>query len=228
MITLDEAVNCSDLDELSKLAHKHKFHFFWQKQLPESVQTFDHMPKGFFTQYYGDDLDLRCPMAWAFRSRIWPVFSFGQARSDERFRSYDPDGVSTALWEGLGIQDGLLLLSGRPGLDSFSVFALNYKVLDAQKESLPFIVLTHKLDDWLENSLELNYVKREFSSLSPKESETLKIQIDYPQLSIGEQAKRLGISELTLLSRHERIAKKFKVNRYVGAVLLAERTGFFS
>lgn len=228
MLTIEEAMQCNNIEDLNNLAVQQGFNYFWQKQLPDTVFTYDKMSDGFFDNYYGKDMDLRCPIAWAFRSRKWPVFSFYQAFDDARFNQACPQLESKDLWLSNGIKDGLLILSGRPKLDSFAVFAFPEKVENPQEQALPYIALTHKLDNWLEHRTDLNGVKREFKALSPKESETLKVQVNYPHFSIKEQAEMLGVSELTLATRHERIAKKFGVKRFAGAALLAERTGFFA
>lgn len=228
MLSLTEAIDCNELEELNQLSEKHDFRYFWQMQTPEHVYTYDRMQAGFFDEYYGKDLDMKCPVAWAYRSRMWPVFSFLQARQEPRFQLLDPHKDSDRVWSDHGATDGLLILSGHPGLDSFVVFGFSHEVKDPQIASLPFIALSRKLDIWLKDKSDLTCVKREFTLLSPKERLTLKVQIDNPHLSIKAQAGLLGISEATLNTRHERIAKKFNVKRFTGAALLAERTKFFS
>ncbi len=227
MISIEDTVNCHSLETLNKLADEFGFKFLWQKLTKKYVYTYDRLPNGFLDIYYGSDFDLKCPCAWAFRSRIWPVFSFQQARTDTMFNGYDPRLEAQKVWEKFGIIDGLVVLSGSPGLDSFAVFTFDHMISDPKQMSLPFIALTHKLDNWLCDDDSLKAIKREFSELSPKEKDAMTLQINAPHLSLKEQAKSLGVSEATLKGRHERIAKKFGVKRFSGAVLLAERTGFY-
>lgn len=227
MLQLTDAVNCNSLDQLNQLSSDNGFHFFWQKQTENNVYTYDKMPEGLLSLYYSQDIDLKCPMAWAFRGRNWPVFTASQAISDVIFSQYDPDYVSTTLWNSFDIKDSLWVQSSIPGLCSFAVFGFNHEAPDPNTLSLPYIVLSQKMNFWLKDRMDLTCTKREFSSLSPKETEALKVSVAFPFLSIKQQAGKLGVSEQTLLSRHGRINKKLGVPRFSGATLLAERTGFF-
>ncbi len=221
MLTLEQVNGCNDLDELSSVLKKNKYFFYWQKQTRDFVFTYDRMPAGSLDEYYGSDIDLVCPGAWAYRKRIWPVFSFEQAKKSDEFSYYDPEGISHKHWLSYGIKDCLLILSGTPGLNSFSVFGFDEVIENPVQISLPFILATQKMDSWLEQHDELKPYSREFSSLSAKEKEAVIIQIKKPDLSRREQANMLGISENTLKARQERIAKKYGVTSFTSAVVKA-------
>ncbi|WP_085900826.1 helix-turn-helix transcriptional regulator [Kiloniella majae] len=221
MLTLEQVSSCSNLDELSSVFKESNQFFYWQKQTRDFVFTYDKMPFGSLDGYYGSDIDLVCPGAWAYRKRIWPVFSFEQAKKSEEFSYYDPDGISHQYWLSYGIKDCLLILSGTPELNSFAVFGFDEIIEDPVQISLPFILATQKMDIWLEHHDQLKSYSREFSSLSAKEKEAVILQIKKPDLSRREQANILGISENTLKARQERIAKKYGVTSFTSAVVKA-------
>ncbi|WP_120496193.1 helix-turn-helix transcriptional regulator [Kiloniella sp. EL199] len=227
MITREQAQNCSSLSDFELLAKQDNLYFYWQKLTTEYVFVHDCMPEGFLDAYYGCDLDLVCPGAWAFRKRIWPKFTYLQAKNNGEFKLYDPDNLSEKHWNSFGIKDCLVILSGSPDLNSVACFAYDHAIIDPTGICLPYIEMTMKLDSWLYNSRHLKPYKREFSGLSPKEKEAIKIQINKPGLTIAEQARYLNISVPTLRIRRERIAKKYGVSSFSSAVLLAERSREF-
>ncbi|WP_085908733.1 helix-turn-helix transcriptional regulator [Kiloniella majae] len=226
MLTLEQAVSFNHIDKFTNFAKANEIPFYWQKQTENFVYTFDKMPEGCIEGYYGPDLDLYCPGAWAFRSRIWPVFSFTQARTSRFFKSYDPQDLSLNFWKSHGINDFLCVLSGTPGLASFSFFGFKDIIDNPMDIALPYIHLTHQMDRWLPNHQELKPYSRQFSALSPSEKRTIALQIEQPRLSFKELALLLGISENTLKVRQKRIAKKLGTS-YVGAILLSVRSREF-
>lgn len=227
MITLELVDSFKTLNDFLEYTQKEKINFYWQKQETDFVYTYDKMPEGVMADYYGKDIDLVCPGAWAFRSRIWPAFSFKQALESHLFSLYDLDNVSYKFWTELGIKDFLCILSGRPGLNSFSFFAFNEIINDPVSISLPYTALTHKMDTWLEHHPNLIPYSREFSSLSTSERKVLKLEVNNPNLSQKEKADILEISINTLREKQKRIAKKFGVSSFTSAVLLAERSREF-
>lgn len=60
-------------------------------------------------------------------------------------------------------------------------------------------------------------------NLTQKEIATVVVLISEPQLTIQEQADKLGVAPKTLRCRHERIADKFGTATWAGAMLFAQR-----
>lgn len=218
---MQEVINCNSFEDFEKLRKEKNILFYWQEQTTETVFTYDRMPEGCISTYYGSDIDLLCPGAWAFRKRIWPAFSFEQARQSEEFKDYDPKKEGEAHWNSFGIKDCLLILSGTPELDSFASFSFDFYFPDPQKNCLPYIALTHKMDKWFNKHPELAPYKREFSGLSTREKEVMTLTLKNPNLSAEKQAKILGISLNTLKGYRDRIAKKYGVSSFSNAVTKA-------
>ena len=221
ILTSEDVNNCNSIEDFENLKEEKNILFYWQKQTTEFVFTYDCMPKGCIDDYYGSDIDLLCPGAWAFRKRIWPVFSFEQARQSEEFRYYDPECAGEKHWQSFGFKDCMLVLSGTPGLDSFASFGFDFYIENPRKVSLPYIALTHKMDVWFNHHPELIPYPREFSGLSSREKEIMMLHIKNPELSSEMQAHILGISPRTMKGYRERIAKKYDVTTFTGAVTKA-------
>ncbi|MTI08408.1 helix-turn-helix transcriptional regulator [Curvivirga aplysinae] len=226
MLTLEDILTCENLENFNKLMAHHEIQFAWQRQSSDYVYTYDRINTAFFEEYYGNEVDLICPAAWAFRSRQWPIFTHEQARAEPQFNSINNSENAYEVWLKHGFVDGIVCLSGGPAYSSFAFFSAAEIIEDLTKVELIYFAATRKLDEWLKDYEALIAVPREFKFLSPKEVETLKLQITQPHLSTAEQAEKLGISQNTLKIRQERITKKFGVKRFIGAALLVERTGF--
>lgn len=227
MLTLEQAVSCNTLADFLEYTSTEKVNFYWQKQETDFVYTYDKLPDGVMADYYGKDIDLVCPGAWAFRSRIWPSFSFKEALGSNLFSVYDMENVSYNFWKENGVADFLCIISGRPGLSSFSFFAFDHVIPNPIDIALPYRIITQKLDLWLEHHTDLVPYSREFTTLSKKEREVIKLQINHPNLSHAQQANILKISVNTLREKQKRISKKFGVSNFSSAVLIAERSREF-
>lgn len=227
MLTLKQVSSFKDLADFIHFSSMQGLRFYWQKQETDFVYTYDKMPSGVMSRYYGSDIDMVCPGAWAFRSRIWPVFSFKQALDSPLFSSYDFEQVSLNFWKSCGVSDFLCVLSGQPGLNSFSFFAFD-KIIDNPVDvSLPYIALTRKMDVWLNEHIDLKPYSREFSGLSSSEKDVVRLQVNDPSLSQKEKALMLNISVQTLRAKEKRIAEKFGVTSFSSAILLVERSREF-
>lgn len=228
MLTLTQMIECESVEDFNLIADEYGFKYFWQRQSSSDVFTYDRTHSNFFDEYYDEEVDLICPAAWAFRSRRWPIFTLTQARESSLFNGLDPNNLSTIVWSKAGILDAVVVLSGRSGCESFAVFGFSEKIDNAEALTVPLFSITRKLDEWLLDSDNLRVTPRSFKNLSEKEVHTLKSQVCNPHLSLKEQAEDLGISEKTLQERHKRIARKFGVKRFAGAVIIADRSGFLS
>lgn len=226
LITLEDVLGCASLEEFDALMDAHKIKYFWQKQSATHIYTYNRTGSSLLDEYYKNEADLICPVAWAYRSRQWPIFTLEQARNNKQFNAINNAEQVNQMWRDHGFIDGILCLSGRPEFNSFATYSSPSCIDNLAEIELQFFAATRKLDKWLENYDGMDVVPREFKFLSPKEVETLKLQITQPHLSTAEQAEKLGISLSTLKIRQERITKKFGVKRFIGAALLVDRTGF--
>lgn len=226
MVALEDILACENVEQFDELMKKHQILYFWQKQSPSHVYTYNQTGNQFLDTYYSTEADLICPVAWAYRSRQWPIFTHDQARAEKQFNSINNSEQANEMWRDHGFIDGTLCLSGRPEFNSFAVFSSPKHIEDLAAIEVQHFAATRKLDMWLKDHQNLEVAARDFKFLSPKELDTLKLQITEPHLSLAEQAAKLSVTVPTLKTRQERITKKFGVKRFIGAALLAERTGF--
>ncbi|WP_420549193.1 hypothetical protein [Curvivirga sp.] len=226
MLTLNEVVDCEHINDFNTLMDKHNIKYVWQKVSADYFHIYDYVGSNFLGDYFGEDVDLICPVAWAYRSKLWPIFTHDQARNEARFNSINNSEQAYEVWHKHGFVDGILCLSGRPTTNSFAFFSSKEHISNLDEVEIAYFAATRKLDKLLEGNADLIKIARKFKFLSEKEVETLKLQMTQPHLSTAEQAERLGISQSTLKIRQERITKKFGVKRFIGAALLVERTGF--
>ncbi|WP_420549192.1 response regulator transcription factor [Curvivirga sp.] len=226
MLTIDDILNCDSLEGFNELLASYDIQYAWQRHTPGFVYTYSQIQTPFFDEYYSKEIDLICPAAWAFRSRQWPIFTHEQARAEPQFNSIKNAEKAYDIWLKHGFVDAIVCLSGRPDCDSSAFYSASRKIENLDDIEITYFAATRKLDHWLKDREDLYSVPREFELFSPKEVETLKLQMLEPDLSSAELAEKLNISQTTLKNRQKRIAKKFGVKRFSAAVLLLERTGF--
>lgn len=215
---LDSAVDPSDVEIVLRRAGS--THMFWQTWDLTTVYTWDRVPPGFFSLYYGLDSDRFCAIATAIRSG-WISFTFKQARDvlGKDHSSKDAEKI----WTNFGMLDGVCMMQGFGSRRSLLVAATSgnaERMLDDMQ--VVFAAAAAKLDMLLRDRLGTLYqASRSRGLLSPAENAVIRAQIDYPQFTIREQANLLKISPRTLQRRHADIAKKLGVSTFPGAIVVA-------
>jgi DNA-binding CsgD family transcriptional regulator len=194
---------------------------FWQTWTRDHLHTWDRLPPGFFSMYYGLDSDRHCAIANAIRAG-WLAFSFKQARA--HFGQTSESRDAEQIWTNFGLRDGLCVLTGFRDRRSLTLIATR----DGEADRLladhhpMFCAAAGRLDMLLRDRMDALYkASRKRRLLSPAESAVVRAQIDFPHLTVREQADILGISPRTLQRRHADIARKLGVSTFPGAIVIA-------
>lgn len=196
---------------------------FWQAWEPEEVLTWDAMPEGFLEHYYGTQADRFCPIAVAIRRR-WQNFTFREARKALGNGPYVDDTVR--VWEAFGVRDGAVIFGGRGSNVSALILAADRSVeASFLRFRAELSIAAVRMDELLRNHPGLTRIDREFTKLSDKQLDVLRIQIDHPELTFTQQAELLKISPRMLDKRHQQIAKRFGVTSFTAAVAKAVADG---
>jgi len=195
-------------------------HLFWQTKDSENLYTWERVPAGFFSMYYGLDSDSHCAIANALR-RGWVCFTFGQARKALGGSKNARDAAQ--IWTNFDMPDGLCVVQGYGESTSLLVAAVKDGAERLLEQYQPlFAAAAARLDMILRDRKELLYIaSRKRNLLSPAERAVVQAQIDYPHFTVREQADLLGISPRTLQRRHGDIAKKLGVSTFPGAIVVA-------
>lgn len=201
------------LDQLTELGCSR---LLWQTWDKHYVHTWDALPNGFLEHYYGVDADRHCAIAQAIH-RGWLCFTFNQARNE--FNANDHSEEAVSIWNSFGLNDGIVMLDGEGKRISASVFILKDadKYLHSSKRH-ELRKMASMLDVALTGSDILTPVSRTSIKLSPRENEALRIRLEHPEWTFAQQAEAMEISVRGLERLHSRIAKKFGVSSFSGAV----------
>ena len=198
-------------------------HMFWQAWGPEMLYTWDRVPPGFFSLYYGLDSDRHCALANASRAG-WICFTFDQAR-DAFGKDQDACDAAT-IWTNFGMPDGVCTVHGYGDRRCVLVTAVEKGLggkLIADYQPL-LAAAAARLDMLLRDKLDTLYkASRLRGLLSPTEVATIRAQIDFPHFTARQQADYLKVSPRTLQSRHANIARKLGVSTFPGAIVVALR-----
>lgn len=195
-------------------------HLFWQTSCPEYLYTWDRVPQGFFSMYYGLDSDRYCAIANALRSG-WVCFTFRQAR--EALGGTDEARDAERIWTNFDMADGLCVVQGYGSRRSLLLVSVRDGAERLLETAQPlFAAAAARLDLLLRDRLDVLYkASRKRRLLSPAEMKVVRAQIDFPRLTMGEQAQMLGISPRMLQKRHRDISKKLGVSSFHGAIVIA-------
>lgn len=209
--------------QIARILNKLGFKWcFWQSWEPETVTTWDAMPKGFLEHYYDVQADRFCPLAVAIRRR-WQDFTFSEARRQlSGLHAADAERV----WQAFGVTDGAVVFGGRGQNVSALILTSDKSVESAfMRFRAELSIAAVRMDELLRDQPGLNRIARDFVNLSDKQLAVLRIQIDHPELSFLEQAKLLEISPRMLEKRHKQIAERFGVTSFTAAVAKAVSDG---
>jgi len=219
---LEQAAAPSDVELV--LRRTGAAYMFWQTWDAETVYTWERVPPGFFSMYYGLDSDRYCAVANAMRAG-WICYTFGQARAELGTSAEAKDAEK--IWNNFNMPDGIGIVQGvgaRRSLLTLSVTGNAERLLMAHR--VLFSAAAAKLDEFLAARLDtLFQASRARGLLSPAEAATVQAQIDMPHLTIREQADYLKVSVRTLQKRHADIARKLGVSSYPGAIVIALERG---
>jgi DNA-binding CsgD family transcriptional regulator len=193
---------------------------FWQTWDPDTVYTWERVPPGFFSMYYGLDSDRFCAIANAMRAG-WICYTFGQARAE---LGNSPDSKDAEkIWNNFNMYDGICILQGFGGRRSLLTMAVTGNAERLLRQyHVVFSAAAARLDELLAADLDsLFRAPRARGLLSPAEEATVQAQIDHPHLTVRQQASLLNVSVRTLEKRHADIAKKLGVSSFPGAIVIA-------
>jgi|TARA_R110000765_G_scaffold424696_4_gene536104 hypothetical protein len=193
---------------------------FWQTWDPDTVYTWERVPPGFFSMYYGLDSDRFCAIANAMRAG-WICYTFGQARAELGNSSDSKDAEK--IWNNFNMYDGICILQGFGGRRSLLTMAVTGNAERLLRQyHVVFSAAAARLDELLAADLDsLFRAPRARGLLSPAEEATVQAQIDHPHLTVRQQAGLLNVSVRTLEKRHADIAKKLGVSSFPGAIVIA-------
>lgn len=220
---LDNAVLPCDVETV--LRRIGATHMFWQTWSRDTVYTWDKTPPGFFSLYYGLDSDRFCAVANALRGG-WISFTFAQARVELGTTAESRDAQT--IWNNFDMPDGLCVQQGFG--NRRSVLMVATKAGEAHRllhdHQMVLTASAARLDMLLrENLADLYKIPRRRGLLSPAEAAVVRAQIDYPFMTLKEQAAHLKISPRTLQKRHADIARKMGVSTFPGAIVVAIERG---
>jgi hypothetical protein len=215
---LEKTVDPSDVELVLRRAGA--THMFWQTWDPDTVYTWERVPPGFFSMYYGLDSDRFCAIANAMRAG-WICYTFGQARAE---LGNSPDSKDAEkIWNNFNMYDGICILQGFGGRRSLLTMAVTGNAERLLRQyHVVFSAAAARLDELLAADLDsLFRAPRARGLLSPAEEATVQAQIDHPHLTVRQQASLLNVSVRTLEKRHADIAKKLGVSSFPGAIVIA-------
>ena len=181
-------------------------YFLWHTRLATTVEYWDKMPKGFLETYFGLNADAYCPTAWKLRQYDDPYFTLEESRN-ERAQHEKQTIEAIKTWHTFGIFDGLAVL---PQKDVLCVYVQNdYANIFKEQYSEALIVLSFRLTKALKGRGDLLTAQpREFVSLSEREYEVLRAEIDNPTLKDYQLARLIGISKASLQKYRKKISDK--------------------
>ncbi|WP_120497441.1 hypothetical protein [Kiloniella sp. EL199] len=213
---------------------------FFQRWYPDVMDNWEgYLAEGFHELYYASQVYRSCPVARAIHQkdshvskvhRFCPVakvagqwnrsYTFAEAR-DGMSTNRNEAEIADNLWKLFGMEDGVVLFSGRNNLKSAMILTTDRSVEELyQKYSGVLALAADKLDRQLcPGHTLLRQLSRENIKLSPIQQKILKLQINQPELSNAAMAEKLGISVNTLFSHHKKIAKKEGVTTFTGAIV---------
>lgn len=193
---------------------------FFQRWYPSKMDNWEgELPSGFLEHYYGAQLYKWCPVAHAIHQ--WHrSYTFAEARN-EILSGNENATRATNLWRQFGIEDGIIVFSGRQELKSAMIVTTVGVVEERYKKYSKILAyLAALLDEKLPQGHSLlSEMSRGDPLLSETQNKILQLQIDHPTDSNIEMANRLGISPKTLAAHHKKIAKKAGVTTFTGAVV---------
>ncbi|WP_417431994.1 hypothetical protein [Kiloniella sp.] len=193
---------------------------FFQRWYPDTMDNWEgHLAEGFQEHYYAAQIYRFCPVAKAIHQ--WcRSYTFAEARDTI---SIDPEQAVIAenLWSFFGMDDGVVIFSGRYNLKSALILTTEGPVESLYRKYAGLLALAaEKLDQQLyPGHASLRQLSRDNITLSPIQQKILKLQINHPELSNAAMAETLGISVNTLFAHHKKIAKKEGVTTFTGAIV---------
>ncbi|WP_085899401.1 helix-turn-helix transcriptional regulator [Kiloniella majae] len=193
---------------------------FFQRWYPDVMDNWEGLlARGFQEHYYAAQVYRFCPVARAIHQ--WHrSYTFAEARRTILVGSAEAK-VADNLWKLFGMEDGVVVFSGRSNLKSALILTTDCPVEELyQKHSGILALAADKLDRQLcSGHTLLRQLSRENITLSPIQQKILRLQINQPELSNAAMAEMLGISVNTLFSHHKKIAKKEGVTTFTGAII---------
>ncbi|WP_085905745.1 helix-turn-helix transcriptional regulator [Kiloniella majae] len=193
---------------------------FFQRWYPDVMDNWEGLlARGFQEHYYAAQVYRFCPVARAIHQ--WHrSYTFAEARRTILVGSAEAK-VADNLWKLFGMEDGVVVFSGRSNLKSALILTTDCPVEELyQKHSGILALAADKLDRQLcPGHTLLRQLSRENITLSPIQQKILRLQINQPELSNAAMAEMLGISVNTLFSHHKKIAKKEGVTTFTGAII---------
>ncbi|KLN61786.1 hypothetical protein WH96_05700 [Kiloniella spongiae] len=193
---------------------------FFQRWYPDIMDNWEgHLAEGFQEHYYAAQIYRFCPVARAIHQ--WHRnYTFAEARRSILVGN-EQAKLADSLWKFFGMEDGVVVFSGRCNLKSALILTTDRPVEELyQKYSGVLALAADKLDKQLyPGHTLLRQLSRENITLSPIQQKILKLQINQPELSNAAMAEMLGISVNTLFSHHKKIAKKEGVTTFTGAII---------
>lgn len=198
---------------------------FFQRWYPSMMDNWEGaLPSGFLEHYYGAQLYKWCPVARVIHQ--WHrSYTFSEARNE--ILCGDENAIrATNLWRQFGMDDGIIVFSGRQELKSAMIVTTAGDAEDHyNKHSKILAYLAALLDEKLPQGHPLlGEMSRGDPILSEMQNKILQLQIDHPNDSNTEMASRLGISPKTLAAHHKKIARKAGVTTFTGAVIQKLKT----